>query len=87
LVEEVDDSRLNAVLAHSMLGTLAAIRGAVQTLITYPTIAERDPLLEMAIRRIDFLSDQVRDLALGLPDEIVTYLAELRREEPEPTSR
>jgi hypothetical protein len=87
LVEELDDSRLNAVLAHSMLGTLAAIRGAVQTLITYPTIAERDPLLEMAIRRIDFLTDQVRDLALGLPDEIVTYLAELRREEPEPTSR
>lgn len=71
---------LNAVLAHSMLGTLAAIKGAVQTSMVLQTETDEtaDGLLMMALRRMDFLTEQVRSLALGLPDEVVLYLDELQ---------
>jgi hypothetical protein len=76
-----DDRELNAVLAHSMLGTVAAIKGAVQTVLSLELDGgTRDGLLLMAVRRLDYLAEQVRDLALGLPDEVVEFLDELRQD-------
>ncbi|MEY2433115.1 MAG: hypothetical protein QOC92_2840 [Acidimicrobiaceae bacterium] len=75
-----DDHQLNAVLAHSLLGTVAAIKGAIDTVMAHDLDGStRDSLLMMAQRRLDFLSEQLRDLALGLPDEIVGFLEELRQ--------
>ena len=77
----VDDHQLNAVLAHSLLGTVAAIKGAIDTVLTHNLDdSTHDSLLLMARRRLDFLSGQLRDLALGLPDEILTFLDDLRVE-------
>ena len=74
------DHELNAVLAHSMLGTAAAIKGAIDTMLTHELDeSTRTSLLLMARRRIDFLSDQLRDLTLGLPEEVVSFLDDLRR--------
>ncbi len=75
-----EDHQLNAVLAHSLLGTVAAIKGAIDTVMTHDLDGStRDSLLMMARRRLDFLSEQLRDLALGLPDEMVSFLDELRQ--------
>lgn len=77
---EENDHDLNAVLAHSMLGTVAAIKGAVDTVLAHDLDdSSRTSLLLMARRRLDFLADQLRDLTLGLPDEVVSFLDDLRR--------
>jgi hypothetical protein len=70
---------INAVVAHSILGTIAAVRGAIDTVLAH----ELDPamiesLLRMATRRLDILSDRVRDVAMGLPDEVSELLTEIR---------
>ena len=78
-----DDHQLNAVLAHSLLGTVAAIKGAIDTVLAHQLdVSTRDSLLLMARRRLDFLSEQLRDLALGLPDEVLTFLDDLRSDAP-----
>ncbi len=75
-----DDHQLNAVLAHSLLGTVAAVKGAVETVLTHNLDdTTRNNLLMMARKRLDFLAEQLRDLALGLPDEVLEFLDELRR--------
>jgi|GEM_PF-5430518 len=77
-----DGHAVNAVVAHSMLGTIAAAKGALQTVLAH----ELDPatiesLLMMAIRRLDVLTERIRDLALGLPDEVIDFLDEVRERE------
>ena len=75
----MDEHQLNAVLAHSLLGTVAAIKGAIDTVLTHQLDqSTHDSLLLMALRRLDFLNEQLRDLALGLPDEILVFLDDLR---------
>lgn len=74
-----DDLQLNAVLAHSMLGTAAAIKGAIDTVLAHDLDeTTRVSLLLMARRRLDFLADQLRDLTLGLPDDVISFLDDLR---------
>jgi ribosomal 50S subunit-associated protein YjgA (DUF615 family) len=83
-----DDHQLNAVLAHSLLGTVAAVKGAIDTVLTHNLDeSTRESMLLMARRRLDFLADQLRDLALGLPDEIVDFLDELRQQDETTTLR
>ena len=67
------ESGLTAVLAHSMLGTITAIRGAID-LARDETSASmsRDSLLLLAIQRIEFLTSQLRDLAAGVPTSLVS---------------
>ena len=71
---------INAVVAHSILGTIAAVRGAIDTVLAHeldPVVIES--LLRMAIRRLDVLSDRVRDVAMGLPDDVAELLTEIRQ--------
>ena len=67
-----DASGINAVLAHSMLGTVAAIRGAIDYAMAHEeSVGGRDSVLLIAARRLDFLTLQLRDLAAGLPGSSV----------------
>jgi hypothetical protein len=67
-----DESGLTAVLAHSMLGTVAAIRGAIDAAMEYEESGTgRDSLLLIAVRRLEFLTSQLRDLAAGVPGSSV----------------
>ena len=84
------DLNLNAVLAHGLLGTAAAIKGAVDTIRSADNLDrdEIDALLEIASRRLDFLIEQIRDLVLGFPEEVILFLDTLRNEtatEPAPS--
>jgi hypothetical protein len=64
-----NDYQLTAVRAHSLLGTIAAAKGAIDTILTHNLDdSTRDSLLLMARRRLDRLADELRHLALGLPD-------------------
>ena len=58
---------LDPVVAHSLLGTVAAVKGAIDTVLAHELEGStRDSLLLMATRRLDHLSEQLRLLALGL---------------------
>jgi hypothetical protein len=64
-----NDYELTAVRAHSLLGTVAAAKGAIDTILTHHLDdSTRESLLLMARRRLDRLADELRHLALGLPD-------------------
>jgi hypothetical protein len=60
--------QLDPVLAHTLLGTVAAAKGAVDTVLTHQLDgASGEALLRMAVRRLDHLAEQLRYIALGLP--------------------
>ena len=68
-----DGSRL-AVVAHSLLGSVTAVRGAIELVMgDEPTVMTRDALLAMAARRLDVMGEQLRVLAAGLPQEALTF--------------
>ena len=72
-----DDAGFNAVLAHSMLGTVSAIRGAIDTAMAREFSGPgRDSVLLIAVRRLEFLTAQLRDLAAGVPGS--TIVVDLR---------
>jgi hypothetical protein len=63
---------MSAVLAHSMLGTVAAIRGAIDAAMEYEISGSgRDSILMIAVRRLEFLTVQLRDIAAGVPGSSV----------------
>jgi hypothetical protein len=65
-----------------MLGTIAAIKGAIDTVLAHDLDGgTRDGLLKMALRRLEFLTEEVRDLAMGLPDEVIHLLGDIRRQD------
>src|SRR5947209_2528698 len=69
-----DDSRL-AVVAHSLLGGVAAVRGAIGlALATEAERANPDSLLVLAARRLDAMTEQLHNLAAGLPEEALIFL-------------
>jgi len=69
---------VNAVAAHSMLGTIAAARGAIETVLAHDLDrATIESLLLLALRRLDVLAERVRDLAIGWPHEVIEFLDDL----------
>jgi len=64
-----------------MLGTVTAIRGAVDLARSEtPTSMSRDSLLLLATQRIEFLATQLRDLAAGVPASLVSVEAPTSRD-------
>jgi len=67
----IDEEPLDAVLAHSLLGTVAAVKGAIDTVLTHHLDeSTKQSLMLMAQRRLNHLAEQLRLLALGVPDPI-----------------
>jgi hypothetical protein len=66
------DDGMTAVLAHSMLGTVAAIRAAIDTAMARELVGPgRDSVLLIGLRRLEFLTAQLRDLAAGVPGDAI----------------
>jgi hypothetical protein len=66
----VDETGRVAVLAHSMLGTVTAIRGAIDLAMADESVGPgRDSLMLMAVHRLEFLTRQLHDLAAGTPSD------------------
>ena len=73
-----DDSRL-AVVAHSLLGSVTAVRGAIELAASSEQVAmSRDSLLALALRRIDVIAEQLRNLATGLPEDALPFFDDIR---------
>jgi hypothetical protein len=61
-----------------MLGTIAAARGAIETVLAHDLDRSTiESMLLMALRRLESLSGRVRDLAIGWPHEVVDFLDDL----------
>jgi hypothetical protein len=74
VVTDQQHPQLDPVLAHSLLGTVAAIKGALDTVMAHNLEgSSREALLLMATRRLDYLAEQLRHLALGLPDPVEAH--------------
>ncbi|HEY2814850.1 MAG TPA: hypothetical protein VGJ03_15395 [Acidimicrobiales bacterium] len=77
-----EHGEINAVVAHSMLGTIAAARGSIETVLAHDLDAATiESLLLMAMRRLDVLADRVRAVAMGFPDEVLTFMEDLHARE------
>jgi hypothetical protein len=55
-----------------MLGTVAAIRAAIDTAMALELVGPgRDSVLLLGLRRLEFLTAQLRDLAAGVPGSAI----------------
>jgi acyl dehydratase len=66
------------VIAHGLLNSLSAIRGALANLAN-PDLPDalREEMLAMALRHVELTAAVLRDMVLGLPPEVALYLDEL----------
>jgi acyl dehydratase len=66
------------VIAHGLLNSLSAVRGALSNLANPDLpIAVREEMFAMALRHVELMTAMLRDLVLGLPPEVALYLDEL----------
>jgi hypothetical protein len=81
----VPDDHTNAVIAHGLLNSMAAIVGALETIerINGPE-APAAELVAIAKRQARFVMDGLRDLVMGLPDDARRMLDELSSNEHRP---
>jgi hypothetical protein len=78
-----DDSRV-AVVAHSLLGSVAAVRGAIGlVLATESKDANPDSLLVLAARRLDAMTEQLRNLAAGRIEETLSFFEKVHEQSSE----
>ena len=81
---ESDDDALLAVVAHSLLGSMSVVVGALETVQQHwDRLPEetRSQLLGDASIQARYVSDVLRDLLRGLPPEVIAALDDLQRRE------
>jgi len=68
-----DETGRLAVLAHTLLGGVTAVRGAIDLAMCSEPVGEsRDSLLLLARRRLDVMTELLRNLANGFAPDAVT---------------
>ena len=78
----LDLETTNAVLAHSLLGSVGAVTGSLSTVLHRFDRLDDDrkqQLLSMALEQANFIAEVLKDMVRGLPPEIIAALDELRR--------
>lgn len=69
------DDDLSAVLAHGLLGNLHVIQSVLALLASdRVAVDERPQLHAMAESQIELMVDVLRDMARGLPADVVAFL-------------
>lgn len=84
-VEPADPT--TAVIAHSLISSAAVITNALQSLLAYGeelTADRRRQLLEMGLTQAQYLTEVLRDLARGLPNEVIAVLDAIDERRPLP---
>jgi hypothetical protein len=79
----VPDDHTNAVIAHGLLNSMAAIIGALDTIERIDGVdAPTAEILTIAKRQARFVMDGLRDLVMGLPDDARRMLDEMSAADP-----
>ena len=76
-----------AVIAHSLISSAAVITNALQSLLAYGddlAAEQRRELLEMGVTQAQYLIEVLRDLARGLPAEVIDVLDAINERRPIP---
>ena len=85
-LEEIPDPT-TAVIAHSLISSAAVITNAFQSLLAYGDELPADrrrQLLEMGLTQAQYLTEVLRDLARGLPSEVIAVLDAINERRPLP---
>ena len=74
-----------AVIAHSLISSVAVVSSAVQSLLSFGDdlgADKREELLRMALTQAEYLSEVLKDLARGLPSEVIDALDAIGERRP-----
>ncbi len=65
------------VIAHALLSSVAVVTGALQSILAYGETlgaGPRDDLLQVALTQAEYLAEVLRDMARGLPADVIDAL-------------
>ena len=74
-----------AVIAHSLISSVAVVSSALQSLLAFGDDLgsdKREELLNMALTQAEYLSEVLKDLARGLPAEVIEALDAIAERRP-----
>lgn len=75
-----------AVIAHSLLSSVAVLTHAMQNLLSFGDdllVGQRNEILTVALTQAEYLNDVLADIARGLPGEAIEALDNLAERRPE----
>lgn len=76
-----------AVIAHSLISSAAVVANALQSLLAYGDdlpAPQRRELLEMGLTQAQYMIEVLKDLARGLPAEVIEILDAINERRPIP---
>lgn len=86
MFEERDDhDPTTAVIAHSLISSVAVVSSALQSLLAYGedlSPEKRQELLRMALGQAEYLTEVLKDVARGLPTEAIDALDAISERRP-----
>ena len=74
-----------AVIAHSLISSVAVVTSAIHSLIAFGDELDtdkRDELLRMALTQAEYLTEVLKDMARGLPSEVIEALDAISERRP-----
>lgn len=74
-----------AVLSHALISSAAVITSALQSLLAFGDdlpVERRADILQMALTQAEYLGEVLKDLARGLPGEVIDALDDLSHRRP-----
>ena len=83
--EDVEPDPTTAVIAHSLISSVAVVSSAIQSLLTFGEDLgqdKREELLRMALTQAEYMSEVLKDLARGLPSEVIDALDAIAERRP-----
>lgn len=74
-----------AVIAHSLISSVAVVSGAIQSVLSFGdelAPEKREEVLRMALTQAEYLSEVLKDMARGLPPEVIEALDAISERRP-----
>jgi hypothetical protein len=74
-----------AVIAHSLISSVAVVSSAIESILTFGDDLgrdKRDELLRMALTQASYLAEVLKDMARGLPANVIEALDAIDNRRP-----
>jgi hypothetical protein len=85
LPDDLTPDPTTAVIAHSLISSVAVVSSAIQSLLAFGDDlgpGKRDELLRMALTQAEYMTEVLKDLARGLPPEVIDALDAIAERRP-----